>query len=102
MERDGSRLVQFTWKGPDMPYHIQLEGKVWLGAIFARHLSRHPGLQKLLFFLAKYRPNGTGWLQARPVPLERAWCAISHPNVFNCTYKTYSLSNFSLCQYAFC
>ena len=42
----------------------------------------YPGIQgpKNGYFLAKSGPNGPGWLQARPVHLERAWCAISHPN----------------------
>ena len=42
----------------------------------------YPGIQgpKNGYFLAKSGPNGPGWLQARPVHLGRAWCAISHPN----------------------
>jgi len=42
----------------------------------------YPGIQgpKNGYFLAKSGPNESGWLQARPVHLERAWCAISHPN----------------------
>ena len=42
----------------------------------------YPGIQgpKNGYFLAKSGPNGPGRLQARPVHLERAWCAISHPN----------------------
>ena len=36
----------------------------------SRHLSRPPGLQNG-YFMVKSRPNGTGWLKARPVNLER-------------------------------
>ena len=32
MNRGGSRLGQSTWKGPDVPYHIPIDGKVYLGA----------------------------------------------------------------------
>ena len=42
----------------------------------------YPGFQgsKNEYFIAKFRPNGTAWLQARPIHLEMAWCALSHPN----------------------
>ena len=50
MEQGGSRLDRSTSKGSDVPYHILMDGKVWLGAIFASfsHPSRLPGLQKSL------------------------------------------------------
>ena len=35
MDRGGSKLGQSTWKGPGVPYHILMNGRVWLGAIFA-------------------------------------------------------------------
>ena len=59
----------------------QLMGKYGLGP-FLTVPGTYPGIQgsKNGYFLAKSRPNGPGWLQARPVHLERAWCAISHPN----------------------
>ena len=28
MDQGGSRLGQSTWKGPDVPYHIPIDGKV--------------------------------------------------------------------------
>ena len=34
----GSRLDRSTWKGPGVPYHILMDGKVWLGAIlYTKH-----------------------------------------------------------------
>ena len=59
----------------------QLMGKYSLGP-FLPVPGTYPDIQgsKNGYFLAKSGPNGPGWLQARPVHLERAWCAISHPN----------------------
>ena len=56
-------------------------GKYSLG-LFLPVPGTYPGIQgpKNGYFLAKSGPNGPVWLQARPVHLERAWCAISHPN----------------------
>ena len=78
MERGGSRLVRSTWQGPSVPYHIHIDG---MGKYGLEPILPALGIQgpKNNYFLAKSRLNGTGWLQARPVHLERAWCAISHP-----------------------
>ena len=51
MKGGGSMLDLSTWKGPGMPYHIQMEGKVWLGTIFASssfQFSRCPKMAILL------------------------------------------------------
>merc|ERR1711978_91393 len=83
--------------GRGLMCHItsQLMGKYSLGP-FLPVPGTYPGIQgsKNGYFLAKSRPNGPGWLQARPVHLDL--------DDFNCTYKTYSLSHFTLCQYASC
>ena len=44
MDRGGSRQGQSTWKGPDVPYHIPIDGKVGGGVVckvFELYLSGH-------------------------------------------------------------